>query len=282
MAEENVIKQFPFSTLLKGALTQTMQAQMDMVSSGKDIIDHLAFQEKDGKQVAKMAKVAVNTEHGTKSLKMPLLSVSPSTPMQIDGAELNFTLDLDMNEVTKRDEKSEGESQRTVERITLPVSVAPRRLLIEQKRALRSVLLRQKAASRVAVASISRFSGGKFRQTQLLKAEAKRLAELQKMLELQLQEEKTKEGHVNINSSVKLSQAEMPYGIARLLQIAQSQGVRVFDKDTRQWVFVTPEGDCYHKENCRYIKGHTTNKVVCDDELRGKKRACKVCKPDQK
>lgn len=282
MAEENVIQQFPFSTLLKGALTQTMQAQMDMVSSGKDIIDHLAFQEKDGKQVAKMAKVAVNTEHGTKSLKMPLLSVSPSTPMQIDGAELNFTLDLDMNEVTKRDEKSEGESQRTVERITLPVSVAPRRLLIEQKRALRSVLLRQKAASRVAVASISRFSGGKFRQTQLLKAEAKRLAELQKMLELQLQEEKTKEGHVNINSSVKLGQAEMPYGIARLLQIAQSQGVRVFDKDTRQWVFVTPEGDCYHKENCRYIKGHTTNKVVCDDELRGKKRACKVCKPDQK
>lgn len=282
MAEENVIQQFPFSTLLKGALTQTMEAQMDMVSSGKDIIDHLAFQEKDGKQVAKMAKVAVNTEHGTKSLKMPLLSVSPSTPMQIDGAELNFTLDLDMNEVTKRDEKSEGESQRTVERITLPVSVAPRRLLIEQKRALRSVLLRQKAASRVAVASISRFSGGKFRQTQLLKAEAKRLAELQKMLELQLQEEKTKEGHVNINSSVKLGQAEMPYGIARLLQIAQSQGVRVFDKDTRQWVFVTPEGDCYHKENCRYIKGHTTNKVVCDDELRGKKRACKVCKPDQK
>lgn len=282
MAEENVIQQFPFSTLLKEALTQTMQAQMDMVSSGKDTIDHLAFQEKDGKQVAKMAKVAVNTEHGTKSLKMPLLSVSPSTPMQIDGAELNFTLDLDMNEVTKRDEKAEGESQRTVERITLPVSVAPRRLLIEQKRALRSVLLRQKAASRVAVASISRFSGGKFRQTQLLKAEAKRLAELQKMLELQLQEEKTKEGHVNINSSVKLGQAEMPYGIARLLQIAQSQGVRVFDKDTRQWVFVTPEGDCYHKENCRYIKGHTINKVVCDDELRGKKRACKVCKPDQK
>ncbi|MDO4196393.1 MAG: DUF2589 domain-containing protein [Prevotellaceae bacterium] len=282
MAEENVIQQFPFSTLLKGALTQTMQAQMDMVSSGKDIIDHLAFQEKDGKQVAKMAKVAVNTEHGTKSLKMPLLSVSPSTPMQIDGAELNFTLDLDMNEVTKRDEKAEGESQRTVERITLPVSVAPRRLLIEQKRALRNVLRKQQAASRVAVASISRFSGGKFRQTQRLKAEAKRLAELQKMLELQLQEEKTKEGHVNINSSVKLGQAEMPYGIARLLQIAQSQGVRVFDKDTRQWVFVTPEGDCYHKENCRYIKGHTINKVVCDDELRGKKRACKVCKPDQK
>lgn len=282
MAEENVIQQFPFSTLLKEALTQTMEAQMDMVSSGKDIIDHLAFQEKDGKQMAKVAKVAVNTEHGTKSLKMPLLSVSPSTPMQIDGAELNFTLDLDMNEVTKRNEKSEGESQRTVERITLPVSVAPRRLLIEQKRALRSVLLRQKAASRVAVTSISRFSGGKFRQTQQLKAEAKRLAELQKMLELQLQEEKTKEGHVNINSSVKLGQAEMPYGIARLLQIAQSQGVRVFDKDTRQWVFVTPEGDCYHKENCRYIKGHTINKVVCDDELRGKKRACKVCKPDQK
>lgn len=282
MAEENVIQQFPFSTLLKGALTQTMQAQMDMVSSGKDIIDHLAFQEKDGKQVAKMAKVAVNTEHGTKSLKMPLLSVSPSTPMQIDGAELNFTLDLDMNEVTKRDEKAEGESQRTVERITLPVSVAPRRLLIEQRRVLRNALRKQQAASRVAVASISRFSGGKFRQTQRLKAEAKRLAELQKMLELQLQEEKTKEGHVNINSSVKLGQAEMPYGIARLLQIAQSQGVRVFDKDTRQWVFVTPEGDCYHKENCRYIKGHTTNKVVCDDELRGKKRACKVCKPDQK
>lgn len=282
MAEENVIQQFPFSTLLKEALTQTMEAQMDMVSSGKDIIDHLAFQEIDGKQVAKMAKVAVNTEHGTKSLKMPLLSVSPSTPMQIDGAELNFTLDLDMNEVTKRDEKSEGESQRTVERITLPVSVAPRRLLIEQKRALRNALRRQKVASRVAVASISRFSGGKFRQTQRLKAEAKRLAELQKMLELQLQEEKTKEGHVNINSSVKLGQAEMPYGIARLLQIAQSQGVRVFDKDTRQWVFVTPEGDCYHKENCRYIKGHTINKVVCDDKLRGKKRACKVCKPDQK
>lgn len=282
MAEENVIQQFPFSTLLKGALTQTMQAQMDMVSSGKDIIDHLAFQEKDGKQVAKMAKVAVNTEHGTKSLKMPLLSVSPSTPMQIDGAELNFTLDLDMNEVTKRDEKAEGESQRTVERITLPVSVAPRRLLIEQKRVLRNALRKQQAASRVAVASISRFSGGKFRQTQRLKAEAKRLAELQKMLELQLQEEKTKEGHVNINSSVKLGQSEMPYGIARLLQIAQSQGVRVFDKDTRQWVFVTPEGDCYHKENCRYIKGHTINKVVCDDELRGKKRACKVCKPDQK
>lgn len=282
MAEENVIQQFPFSTLLKGALTQTMQAQMDMVSSGKDIIDHLAFQEIDGKQVAKMAKVAVNTEHGTKSLKMPLLSVSPSTPMQIDGAELNFTLDLDMNEVTKRDEKSEGESRRTVERITLPVSVAPRRLLIEQKRVLRNVLRKQQVASRVAVASISRFSGGKFRQTQRLKAEAKRLAELQKMLELQLQEEKTKEGHVNINSSVKLGQAEMPYGIARLLQIAQSQGVRVFDKDTRQWVFVTPEGDCYHKENCRYIKGHTINKVVCDDELRGKKRACKVCKPDQK
>lgn len=282
MAEENVIQQFPFSTLLKEALTQTMQAQMDMVSSGKDTIDHLAFQEKDGKQVAKMAKVAVNTEHGTKSLKMPLLSVSPSTPMQIDGAELNFTLDLDMNEVTKRDEKAEGESQRNVERITLPVSVAPRRLLIEQKRVLRNALRRQQAASRVAVASISRFSGGKFRQTQLLKAEAKRLAELQKMLELQLQEEKTKEGHVNINSSVKLGQAEMPYGIARLLQIAQSQGVRVFDKDTRQWVFVTPEGDCYHKENCRYIKGHTINKVVCDDELRGKKRACKVCKPDQK
>lgn len=282
MAEENVIQQFPFSTLLKGALTQTMQAQMDMVSSGKDIIDHLAFQEKDGKQVAKMAKVAVNTEHGTKSLKMPLLSVSPSTPMQIDGAELNFTLDLDMNEVTKRDEKSEGESQRTVERITLPVSVAPRRLLALQKRALRSALLRQKAASKVLTASFSKFRSAKSRQALLLKAEAKRLAELQKMLELQLTEEKTENGHVNINTSVTLGQAEMPYGIARLLQIAQSQGVRVFDKDTRQWVFVTPEGDCYHKENCRYIKGHTTNKVVCDDELRGKKRACKVCKPDQK
>ncbi len=282
MAEENVIKQFPFSTLLKEALTQTMEAQMDMVSSGKDIIDHLAFYEKDGKQVAKMAKVAVNTEHGTKSLKMPLLSISPSTPMQIDGAELNFTLDLDTSEVAKREEETEGESQRAVERITLPVSVAPRRLLALQKRALRSVLLRQKAASKVLTASFPKFRSAKSRQAQLLKAEAKRLAELQKMLELQLTEEKTENGHVNINTSVTLGQSEMPYGIARLLQIAQSQGVRVFDKDTRQWVFVTPEGDCYHKENCRYIKGHTINKVVCDDKLRGKKRACKVCKPDQK
>lgn len=278
MAEENVSQQFPFSILLKETLTQTMKAQMDMVSSGKDIIDHLAFYEKDGKQVAKMAKVAVNTEHGTKSLKMPVLSISPGTPMQIDGAELNFTLDLDTSCVTAQEDKG---SKRAVEHITLPVSVAPRRLLIEQKRALRNAIRRQKAASRVALATISKFRGGKFRQTQRLKAEAKRLADLQKMMELQLVDEKTKNGHVNINTSVKLGQAEMPYGIARLLQIAQSQGVRVFNKDTRQWVYVTPEGDCYHKEGCRYIKGHTINKVVCDDELRGKKRACKVCKPYQ-